>query len=190
MAKTFLKIPTGDITQDSMVELCINSSSQYLEGATDRKLKSQSHTELRHGRAGNIILLRQYPATAISELAIDQTCKFTDPNTIISSDDYIICDDGNSILYINCLFPSGYNNVRIKYTAGYTAIPTDLEMACLWLVHFYYRIRETQDIGRTTKSKMDESITILQDAPKDVKDTIERYRRCEMPSIDSPIMNG
>jgi uncharacterized phiE125 gp8 family phage protein len=190
MAKSFLKVPAGDATQDSIIELCINSASAYLQGATDRKLKSQAYTELRHGSNNNIILLRNYPVTLISEIAIDCESQFTDPNTIISTDRYIICDDSNSVLYINSLFPSGYNNIRIKYTAGYIDVPTDLEMACLWLVHFYYRIRENQDIGRTSKSKMDESISILQDAPQDVKDTIARYRRFEMPLIDSPIMNG
>lgn len=189
LAKTFLKIPALDVTQDAMVELCINASSQYIEGATDRKLKSQSYTELRHGRQNNILLLRQYPITAISELMIDSAGEFVDLSLVIDSDDYAISDDQNSILYRG-LFPNGYNNVRIKYTAGFATVPSDLEMACLWLVHFYYRIREGQDIGRSSKAKMDESTTILQSAPQDVLDTIQRYKRFEMPSIDAPILNG
>jgi len=188
-AKTYLKIPVGETSQDSIVEFCINAASQEIESDTNRKLKAQSITEFQHGRNGNIIVLREWPINSITSLAIDQSALFTDPATLIDADDYRISDDLNSVVMINRTFPNGFNNIKIIYNAGYASVPSDLENACLWLTTYYYMMRQNQDIGRTSKGKGDESVTILQQAPGVVKDAINRYKRMEIPNLNAPVRN-
>lgn len=189
-AKTFCKIPLAETSLDSMIELYINAASDYLERECDRKFKSQTFTEIRHGRKQNIVLLKDYPCTAISSLKVDSSGLFTSPDTVIPPSDYGVGDDGNSLVLLNRVLPNGYNNVQIVYTAGYATIPSDLEMATLWLVFWYNQVRNNQDIGRPRKSKGDESFEISQSAPKEVLDTIARYKRTEVPVSDSLIRNG
>lgn len=190
MAKTYLKIlPLSDTSQDALVELLINASSTYLQAECDRSFVAQSVTEKRHGRSSNLILLKEWPVNTITELRIDSAAIFTDPATLIDPTAYQIADDGNSVLLLAQKFPKGYNNVRVIYNAGYAAIPSDLEHACLWLCTWYYRMRESQDIGRKSRSKGDETTEMLQSAPQEVRDCIRRYKRTEFPGSDASVQN-
>jgi len=179
-AKTYLKIPLAELSQDSIVELWINAASDYLESATDRRIKEVALTQQYHGKNTNILLLDEWPIAAIPfpQVWVDQDSNFGAP-TLLDPTTYRIGDDGNSIVLLGRLFPNGFNNIQVAYTAGYATIPADLQNACLWLVTWYHRMRENQDIGRTGKSKGGETTTIMQSAPDDVKDAINRYKRCE-----------
>jgi uncharacterized phiE125 gp8 family phage protein len=188
-AKTYLKIPALETTLDSIVEFWINVASQRIETETRRKLKAQATIEFQDGRNNNIIVLREYPANSITSLTIDSDGVFTDPSDIIDPASYRITDSGNSLLLIDQLFPRGYCNIKVVYNAGYASVPSDLENAALWFVSYYHKMRDAGDIGRTAKGKGDESVTILQDAPKDIMDTINLYRRIEIASTSSPIYN-
>lgn len=188
-AKAYLKIPTGETSQDSIVELFINSASQMLETECDRLFKSQAITEKQHGRGQNFLLLKQWPVTAVAELRIDREGVFTDPSTLIDAADYQITDDGNGIVLLHRSFQHGYNNVRIQYTAGFATVPADLEEACLWTVTWKRGIRDAGDIGRQSKSKDTETVQWLQEAPKDVTNTILRYKRTEFLAPNVPVHN-
>ena len=187
MAKLYLKIPTGETSMDSIVELFVNAASQMIEAETDRKLKAQSITEVHHGRDSNIIMLNEWPVNSITSVSIGSGQ--SDPPTLLDPSEYAIGDEGNSVILLSMRFPRGYNNVNVTYNGGYAAIPSDLEHACLWMVFYYRMMRESGDIGRTAKGKGDESISILQEAPADVKNAIARYRRLEVPNIGLPMSN-
>jgi uncharacterized phiE125 gp8 family phage protein len=189
-AKNYCKVPTTVTEEDSILELFINAASEDLERECDRMLKKQSNIiEYQHGRKQNIILLNEWPVLTINELWIDNDSNFTDPNDMVDSSDYRIADDLNSLLYKDYIFPSGYNNIKIDYDAGYDPIPSDLSHACLWTVFWYYRIREAADIGRVAKSKEGESVSWVQTAPLHVKDVIARYKRTEFKAGNAIIQN-
>lgn len=190
LAKSFLKIPTAETSKDALVEFFINAASDYIETETDRRLKSQAITEFQHGRQTNIILLKQYPVTAISGLYFDSTGKYSGDQETVDVSLYTIGDDSNSLVYTGGYFPRGYNNIKVVYTAGFAAVPSDLQNATLWLVSFYYKMQDNGDIGRTSKGKGDESIQILQEAPMEVKNAILRYRRSEVPLSNAMAYNG
>jgi uncharacterized phiE125 gp8 family phage protein len=177
--KTYLKIPALDLTQDSMVEFFINASSDYIESETDRMLKSQSHTEYHDGKKSNILVLREFPVTAIASVKLDNTGKFSGSETLVDPENYTIGDEGNSLYYRGYL-PSGYRNIQVIYTAGLTTIPADLQNACLWAMTYYYQMRENRDIGRSAKGKGDESVSILQEMPPEVKNVVARFTRLEV----------
>jgi hypothetical protein len=179
MAKEYLKIPALVTSEDTMVDFFIDAASELLETECERKFKSQAFTEKQHGRRQNTLLLKQWPVTAIGELRIDNSGVFTDAATIVDPLSYQISDDGNGLVLLRGVFPSGYNNVRVVYTAGYATVPMDLVEACLWLVFWQNSIRNAADIGRTTKNKDAETVSYLQSAPQHVKDCILRYKRTE-----------
>lgn len=189
MAKTYLKIPLAETSQDSLVEFFINASSEMIERETDRKLKAQSIVDTVHGRSSNIVLLSQWPVNSITELRIDNSSIFVDANTLIDASEYRIGDDKNSLVLLSRTFTKGYNNVRITFNGGYSSIPSDLEHACLWMVFYYHKMRIAEDIGRQSKSKGDESVSMLQEAPADVKNTINRYKRTEFAAAHAPVWN-
>jgi hypothetical protein len=179
MAKEFLKIPLAQTAMNSIVELCINSASQDLETETDRFLKKRtSLVEYRGGYGDPFLVPKQYPIISVSEIRVDSSCIFGS-DTIVPSSEYTIADEEMTIYRIGSYWERGLKNIKITYTCGFDPVPSDLENACLWLVAWYYKIRNSEDIGRTTKSKEGESTSYSQSMPQNVKDIIKRYKRTE-----------
>jgi uncharacterized phiE125 gp8 family phage protein len=189
-AKAYLKIPTLETGMDSMIELFINAASDDIERYCQRQFKSQSYTEYHHGRNQNILLLDQYPIISVTELRIDFEADFTSSDSLIDSDDYRIGDANNTIILVNGqVFSKGFHNIRVIYTAGFSTIPSSLENACLWIVAYYNRMREGQNIGRTSKSKEGESAGYIQNWPPHVKATLDQFRRTEIAGAEVGIWN-
>lgn len=189
MAKTYLKIPLAETSQDALVEFFINAASELIERETDRKLKAQSVVDTLHGRSSNMVMLSQWPVNSITELRIDNSSDFTESSTLIDADEYRIGDDKNTLVILSQTFPKGYNNIRVTFNAGYSTIPSDLEHSCLWMVFYYHKMRIAEDIGRSSRSKGDESTSMIQEAPAEVKNTILRYKRTEFPIANAPVWN-
>lgn len=185
MAKQHLNISPSETLQDARLELFINAATSRLESITDRTLKESTITDYQHGGRHNILLLRQYPVSSITELRIDSTRVFSDPSTLVDVSKYVIGDDGNSVLY-DGYFPRGLGNIKVQYVAGYNSTDhagnlAELELCCLWLVEWFYRHRDRQDMGRGSKSKGDESVSILTEMPPMINELISSYTRMEAP---------
>lgn len=187
--KAHLGIPSAETSQDTRMELLINAASDSIERYLDRKLKSQTITEYQHGRRQDSLLLHEWPVTGITELRVDMDHVFSDASTLIPSADYGIGDDKNSLIYFDTVFPRGNHNIKIVYVAGYATVPSDIEMAALLFCEWLYLFRNRQDIGRTSKSKGDESQGILQGIPEIVRQLIDPYRRTEFAAINAPVGN-
>lgn len=191
LAKIYLKIPTLETSLDDIVKFFINTASDRIEQETRRKIKKQAYTEYHHGRSSNMLLVRQWPiaSSPFPQVFLDNSADFA-ANSEVDADSIRVGDDNNTIVLLGQRIPLGYNNVKVVYTAGYDPVPSDLQNACLWFVSWYHRARDAGDIGRTSKTKGDETISFLQDAPKDIIDVILSYKRTEVPLISSPVANG
>lgn len=193
MARSHLNISATDTTQTPRLELFVNAATARIESMTDRLLKERTITELRSGRKNNIIVLRQWPVTAITSVKVDSESVFS-AESALSPSDYQIADDQTAVQIKGRVFESGTNNIQIVYTAGYNATDhagqlADLEIATLWMVEWFYRHRERGDMGRSSKSKGDESVGILIDMPPMIQAIIRDYKRLEAPLSDRPIEN-
>jgi len=184
-----LNILTSDNTQNTMLELYINAASQAIETYCDRKFKipSSSYVEYHDGGGMDYILPRQYPVTEITDIRIDQERVFG-TDTIVDATEYEAADEGQTITS-DRIFPTGRQNVRLTYKAGYDPVPADIELACLWTAEWFYRQRARGDMGRTSVSKGDESVGVLAELPKQVLQLIEQYKRTEAPATNSPVRN-
>ena len=193
MARSHLNISPTDTTQTARLELFINAATARIEAMTDRLLKERTITEVRSGRRNNIVVLRQWPVAAITSLKVDAESLFG-AETALDPADYRIADDQISVQIKGQVFPSGTNNIQIVYTAGFNTTDhlgqlADLEIATLWIVEWFYRLRERGDMGRSSKSKGDESVGILTDMPPMIRSLIADYKRLDVPLSDRPIEN-
>jgi hypothetical protein len=183
-AKQHLNIAPSDTTQDARLELFINAATARLETMTDRRLKAVALTELQHGGQQNILLLKQFPINSVTEIRVDVNRAFG-TDTILPVSEYSVGDDNSTIIFDGYL-PRGLNVVRVLYVAGYNSTDhagnlAELEMACLWLVEWFYRHRDRADMGRTSKSKGDESVGILAQMPPMIAEIVHSYTRMEAP---------
>lgn len=187
--KYHLKVPSGTVSDDATFEMFINAASDRVASFCDRIFLQGTYTELHSGRRQNYLLPNQYPITAISEIRIDNSREWTNANNLVAAANYVIADFQSTIQYDGS-FPSGYNNIRVIYTAGYVTVPSDLKLACLWFVEWYYRHRAREDMGKTSMSKGDESIGILAETPKMIKEILMDYKRCEFHNSPSLVRNS
>jgi hypothetical protein len=191
-AKNFLKIPLAETGTDAMIEIFINAASDDCERYCDRRFAQATYTESHLGRGGNLIVLNQWPIISITELRVDTAADFSDPETVIDSDDYMIGDSDNTLYLKNGkTFPNtrGFLSVRVIYVAGYATVPSSLEHACLWLVNYYYKMWNTSNIGRPNKSKENESASYLQGWPDVVIKILNQFKRTEIPNIEAAMWN-
>lgn len=183
LAKSYLKIPSAETSQDALVEHFINAASDHLETETNRALKLRSSLiEYQDGQPSDVLTLREWPIVSVAEIRLDAESKFGTADTILDPSEYAITDDGTGIVkLLGGTWWGSTRSIKVTYSAGYNPVPSDLENACLWLVFWYTKIRDAADIGRSTKNKEGESISYLQGAPDDVKACIARYKRTEFP---------
>jgi len=75
------------------------------------------------------------------------------------------------------LFSSGYQNVFVNYTAGYSTIPEDLKMAVKMWVQFEYNKYKEDNLGMEYYSLGDVKKAMTGDIPMEVKKILGSYRR-------------
>jgi hypothetical protein len=70
--------------------------------------------------------------------------------------------------------------VRLAYTAGYAAIPAEIEQACIALVALRYKERDR--IGHVSKSLAGETVAFSQkDMSDDIKTALLAYKSVVLP---------
>lgn len=130
MLKSYLSLDVT--THDTLLQNIITQVSYQIQVLCNRIFASASYTEYYSGKGNNFLLLRQYPVSAITSI-YDDTDRLYSADTLISSDDYALEDAGDSgiVKFDGLILSRGLNNIKVVYTAGYTTIPSDLEMACV-----------------------------------------------------------
>lgn len=78
---------------------------------------------------------------------------------------------------INHTFPVGFQNVFINYTAGYSTIPEDLQMAVKILVQYIYNKVEEDNLGNEYYSLGDVKKALTNEFPIEVKKILMSYKR-------------
>jgi len=181
-----LGMPGSALTFDFIkkIERMINAASAHLEEYMHRKILQRSYTDYQDSRGGNFILTREYPILSVTELWIDDTRSFSDTNKKLSSTSFSIVDNETAIQTLDQNLPHGRQVIKVIYQSGWAKVPANIERATDLLVEWWYRFQEREDIGRSNKSKGDESTVISQSIPDAVKELVDSYKRLDL--VDAP----
>jgi hypothetical protein len=202
--KEQLDIASSNTDYDSKLERLINVASQFIENFCGRILVNASYDEFHDGRAGNALVLKQWPITGgpassgtKPEVFIDGDSVFA-ATSVVDPTSYFVANDIE--LVYKGYWPKGYRNIKISYTAGLgvvnagadtNTLPSDLEQAALDYVEYLYNMNTDRRIGRNNKSKGDESVSFITDIPPHVVLILDKYIRHEFPTEASVgIRNG
>lgn len=133
--KLYLKV--SDTTQDTNLTTLQSAVEKRVKEYLGRDLESATYTnELYDGNDSNELVLRQSPITAVTTIAYYEGLDSNDAETwttLVQGSDYerkIISPRLVSVILDTYTFVLGSQNYRITYTAGYSAIPDDIQMAC------------------------------------------------------------
>ena len=78
---------------------------------------------------------------------------------------------------INHTFPTGFQNIFVDYTAGYSSIPDDLQMAVKILVQHIYSKAQEDNFGNEYYSLGDVKKALTNEFPIEVQKTLLGYKR-------------
>lgn len=194
--KAWLDVPNTDVTKDAIIELHINSASDRIEKYLQRKLIRQQYVERYDGRNSSQLLLSQYPAEKPTQIIIDSSWVF-DAADALELTAYDLQDD-MTVKLNGSVFPNGTLNVKVTYYAGYKnpisggtgpEFPSDIKLACRWLVDWQYQQRTDRRLGMGGKGKQGENISFLQGMPQEVKELLDAHVRMEMPLAPGAVYN-
>jgi uncharacterized phiE125 gp8 family phage protein len=130
--KAYLKIDASDTTDDTLLEDLINAASNAIENYCKRRFKEQIYTDEEYdGNGIKYLQLKQYPVISVDSVTVD--------DTVLTTDEYKVRKSNGTLIRVGSVWPKGDINVLVTYTAGYSQIPYDLELACKHLVMSYFK---------------------------------------------------
>ncbi len=162
VAKVTASLQSSKVGLDStLITRLIAQVGSRLETATNRFLTHGERTEKRDGTGRTFLYLRGYPVHAIAEVKVEDE----------AVEDYESNLDFGE-LYRTGRWPKGYQNISVKYTAGWDASvvakpqpPADLEGAVIAEVVAWHDAYKAQ--SRTGQDMVDIKTPFLTQAIKD-----------------------
>ncbi len=188
----WLKI--SGITDDGILQALITSASRQIVSYLQRSVLTATYTEKRNGTGTSMILLKQWPVTAITSLTINAStipassqgsygwvCNLWDGVSFPIPPAALQLVGGGYSGFPPYQFPAapgnfnqGGQNVVIVYVAGFPTSPPDIEMACNMLVGAWYK---EKDLIRQKSSLLGgQSQTYEMGLPESVKNILAPYR--------------
>jgi hypothetical protein len=108
------------------VEFLVQSASRQITDYLGRDIKSATFSEVWDGQAADMIIPRQYPITAVSEVRFSANADFTQ-GTVLGTGEYGF--DEESVFLLFNRTPFGRRCVRVIYTAGFVTVPQSIQIA-------------------------------------------------------------
>lgn len=197
----WLGIPALTTGNDELFQMLVTAESQLIASYCNRQFISQSYSEVRDGSGTRILMLSQWPVTAVASVQINntvvpyqsqfaQSVPFVTPGWNgwggpIPTSFYWT---GRRIVSRLGIWPEGSANLLVAYTGGYATLPADLVQAATELVAFRYKqsLRvgigggqgidgQNVNFGGTGASGL--SGTNMGDMPQSVKTALNQYRK-------------
>lgn len=162
----------SSIGDDALLSNLITRTSLMIENFIDRSVLAGARSEVRDGHGNRRMFLSDSPVTAASSVVVDGV---SIPAAATSTaNGYRIVQ--NSIVLNGYTFTVGYANVSISYTAGYAAVPSDIEQACIETVALAYKRKDHVDVS--SKSLGGETISfITSDLTPSARTSLFSYKR-------------
>ena len=185
-AKEFLEVEGNE--EDAEIESLVDAVSFTVEDYTGRKLNSRAYTsELFSGTGTQWLRLREYPVTAVASVdtlsgvgSSGATWQSEDITNLINLDAVEADRSRGKLFWRDHAFPLGTANVRITYTAGFTALPPQLKRGVRGVLGWYRRQQDRHAVGVVSRSFSGQSEAVRVDdrkLPADVRLMLDPFKR-------------
>lgn len=155
-----------------LLQRLLTAASVAIEQYTNRDFVSQSYSDVFDGTGGRLMMMPQYPITAVASVTINGTV--IPPGDAYKTAGFYFSK--NAIMLNGYSFCQGYANVAIAWTAGYSPIPYDIEQFCIATVQYW--LNDRQRGGESSRSMGGQTISyVTKDMPDLVKTGLNQYKR-------------
>lgn len=158
----------SDTTLSRMVTSYSNSVANYI----NRDLGLQAYTENRDGKGGDTMVVTAFPLVTVTLVSVDDVVQLAQVGH--GNPGYVFTDF--RIILVGSVFTPGRQNVVLSYTAGFAAIPPDIEQATIEWISDRFKSRDR--IGVNSRSLAGETVAYnLTDIPDAVAKVLAPYRK-------------
>jgi hypothetical protein len=173
--KQYIGIATAVTTDDLLLSRLISALSTFVQSWLSRTILSASYTDTVDGVGGSKLQFANYPVTAVSNLLINGRAVPAAAVPAVQGWSGYVWTPTQIALQGYC-FTRGYSNIVVNYTAGFAAVPLDLEQACIEVIALRYKQRD--QIGFVSKAIGGETVTFnIKDMPASCLTVLQNYRR-------------
>lgn len=152
-------------TDDALLRSMITAYSAAARSFMNRDITTASYSITRDGRGTQMLLLPQFPITAVSSVIVDGMP--ISAQTAFGLPGYRFTD--TAIILDGFRFTRGFGNVQVSFTAGYAVVPADIAEAVNEWVALRYKERDR--IGHVSKSLEGQTVAFI---TKDMPDSVRR----------------
>ncbi|WP_078497562.1 head-tail connector protein [Paenibacillus selenitireducens] len=153
--KNFIFLPEQDGPSDLQLTMMIGAVSQAIEGYCRRQFGRSTHTEWYSGGSSKL-LLRNFPVQQIVRVTTLAGQEITSYELLADTGELVLAEG----------WPSGEDNIKIEYEAGYVTpdqatetlaanLPESIELACIRYVQMLYE----GQIGKVSERLGDYAVT-------------------------------
>lgn len=163
-------------TTAPVISALVSSVSEAIEHYCGREFSRMERVEVLDGRGSGTLLLACRPIVSVGDVRFDPNHLFGDDCVIPITE--LVFYSNAGLLHWECgSFPAGRQNVQVRYTAGYTAVPASVAQAANMLVaHFYNRGHQGGD-GVASESMGAYTVSYDEaDWPASVKTLLNEFR--------------
>lgn len=175
-AKDWLGIATGDTSQDARLARLVSAVSTQVQNRIGYLALSQSYTETRNGSGKAVIAFENPHVTAVASVTVDGAA--IPARTSVTAAGYTL--DPDLLYLVGWCFTKGVQNVVLAYTAGFAAIPLDLEQAVLEVIQVKSDAKKLGNVS--SKTLAGEVVSYFRDVAPQTLAAIDNYRRMWVPS--------
>ena len=122
--------------------------------------------------------LNEWPI--IQVVSIETRDDYDRPYIVMDPVEYHVDPDVDCI-YIHgkaAYWPDGYGATKVTYRAGYETVPLDLRIACLDLIHHYYKeeYKDRKQIGNASIDNTNRAMSLASEWPIHIIRVLDMYR--------------
>ncbi len=160
--KPYLKIEASETTFDALLASFISEISKLIQNFIGCDVKQATYSSIKvNGNGRSILYLPNWPITAVSSITEDGV-------TLTEGTDFEIDVNGESLVKLSSLsitttaergkWSKGIKNITVSYTAGFSATPNDLKLACKKQIGHEWKQQTNKEWGETSRSFPDGSV--------------------------------
>lgn len=155
-----------DNLSDAVLSEAIQEASDYVEDYLDRKILQATYVERILGKRGYVLILDQYPITALTSVTYDGL----DGVGTHATSDFLIHRESGMIEWINKMYNFRGDRVyTVTYTAGYATVPSPVKRAVA--------LQTVQILRPMYGGQSSEAQAVVPFADDLITNLLERYRR-------------
>lgn len=152
-------------SEDALLGRLANWATDLIHSYCGRIFQEADYDEHYDGDGTDGLLTNQYPVSAVTLLEVDGVSK--------DASSYALYGQLGLLKLKSGRFSRGKNNVRIRYRAGYAAVPKDLEQAAIELVALKYYDRGRNRLGISER----DDTSYVSHLPEEIRMVLDLYKR-------------